>query len=274
MAHSSPHPHVNYTNLDMRITLPHDNNFSAMDDTVMDSDPNNSTGLFRSQRNSSADSGVPHSSTTTWGADYPFQSESSSLPQIPPTMSSFPDTGDYPPHKPADGSHTALFNNQHGLWSLNENSGSCTPTRNYIGTDCGNSTSLASFANHLGQPTPHSLGNPFDPHGADASSTNQTSRVSPQLCKEWTSLPPTDQVGGDWSVLSESHPSSPSYIGSIDVLRRDGIRKKNARFEIPAERNLQTIDKLISTTTDEHQIKELKQQKRLLRNRQAAYVTQ
>src|ERR1700753_2617451 len=54
---------------------------------------------------------------------------------------------------------------------------------------------------------------------------------------------------------------------------RDGVRKKNARFEIPMERNLQNIDNLIaSCQDDEDLLKELKQQKRLLRNRQAAYV--
>jgi hypothetical protein len=52
--------------------------------------------------------------------------------------------------------------------------------------------------------------------------------------------------------------------------RRDGIRKKNARFEIPAERTLSNIDHLISQSNNEDEIKELKQQKRLLRNRQAA----
>lgn len=55
-----------------------------------------------------------------------------------------------------------------------------------------------------------------------------------------------------------------------DLRRGDGIRKKNARFEIPAERNLSNIDQLIAQSTDEQEVKELKQQKRLLRNRQAA----
>jgi len=53
-------------------------------------------------------------------------------------------------------------------------------------------------------------------------------------------------------------------------LRRDGIRKKNARFDIPAERTLLNIDTLIAQSADDQEIKELKQQKRLLRNRQAA----
>ena len=70
------------------------------------------------------------------------------------------------------------------------------------------------------------------------------------------------------SIQGRTH--SPSFSTVAHILRRDGIRKKNARFDIPAERNLKTIDQLISTTHDESELKELKQQKRLLRNRQAA----
>ncbi|KAJ6257669.1 hypothetical protein Dda_7457 [Drechslerella dactyloides] len=66
-------------------------------------------------------------------------------------------------------------------------------------------------------------------------------------------------------------PGSPGLrIHSPMHIRRDGIRKKNARFDIPAERTLMNIDALITQSTDESEIKELKQQKRLLRNRQAA----
>ena len=59
-------------------------------------------------------------------------------------------------------------------------------------------------------------------------------------------------------------------MSPMTVQRSDGIRKKNARFEIPKERNLHNIDDLISMSTDDQEKKELKQQKRLLRNRQAA----
>ena len=59
----------------------------------------------------------------------------------------------------------------------------------------------------------------------------------------------------------------------VDLQRRDGIRKKNGRIDIPQERNIHTIDQLIETTKDEDMLKELKQQKRLLRNREAAYVS-
>lgn len=68
----------------------------------------------------------------------------------------------------------------------------------------------------------------------------------------------------------KTRPGSPAIRSHNDLRRGDGIRKKNARFEIPAERNLSNIDQLIAQSTDEAEIKELKQQKRLLRNRQAA----
>lgn len=67
----------------------------------------------------------------------------------------------------------------------------------------------------------------------------------------------------------QMRPSSPPRT-MVDLQRRDGIRKKNGRIDIPQERNIHTIDQLIETTKDEDMLKELKQQKRLLRNREAA----
>jgi hypothetical protein len=72
------------------------------------------------------------------------------------------------------------------------------------------------------------------------------------------------------AMARRSRPHSPLARTHSELRRGDGIRKKNARFDIPAERNLSNIDYLISQSTDEQEIKELKQQKRLLRNRQAA----
>ncbi|KAL2020650.1 hypothetical protein VTK56DRAFT_8046 [Thermocarpiscus australiensis] len=72
------------------------------------------------------------------------------------------------------------------------------------------------------------------------------------------------------AMVKRPRPQSPLIRSHNDLRRGDGIRKKNARFEIPAERNLSNIDQLIAQSTDEQEIKELKQQKRLLRNRQAA----
>ena len=94
------------------------------------------------------------------------------------------------------------------------------------------------------------------------------------------SMPPSPQKD-QWpettmeqrAMPKRMRPHSPALRSQPEMTRRgDGIRKKNARFEIPAERNLTNIDQLIAQSTDEQEIKELKQQKRLLRNRQAAYV--
>jgi hypothetical protein len=50
----------------------------------------------------------------------------------------------------------------------------------------------------------------------------------------------------------------------------DGVRKKNGRIDIPAGRNINNIDMLIETAEDDALVVELKSQKRLLRNREAA----
>jgi hypothetical protein len=90
--------------------------------------------------------------------------------------------------------------------------------------------------------------------------------MSPQSSQGgWASTTSSDSAEQRADNRSPYRPMSP-----MTVLRSDGIRKKNARFEIPKERNLANIDALIMSSTDEHEKKELKQQKRLLRNRQAA----
>ena len=67
---------------------------------------------------------------------------------------------------------------------------------------------------------------------------------------------------------------SPMSHHSPAHLRQVGVRKKNTRFPIPEDRNIHTIDQMIAECdpADEETIKEFKHQKRLLRNRQAAYV--
>lgn len=83
-------------------------------------------------------------------------------------------------------------------------------------------------------------------------------QISPR--NEWpASNHQTTSVGADGDQLA-----------SLGDLRRDSVRKRNARFEIPPDHNLNNIDQLIAESTNEMEIKELKQQKRLLRNRQAA----
>ncbi|ETN36598.1 uncharacterized protein HMPREF1541_08876 [Cyphellophora europaea CBS 101466] len=91
-------------------------------------------------------------------------------------------------------------------------------------------------------------------------------------------MSPQSSQGGWGSTTStdsgeQRHgPGSPQFraMSPNNVLRPDSIRKKNARIEIPKEISLLNIDERISHAADEKEKKELKQQKRLLRNRQAA----
>jgi hypothetical protein len=148
----------------------------------------------------------------------------------------------------------------HAGWPTQDNSGECTPTAafDFHGTHSGN------FAQQ-----PHSA-----PAGFDVSMSNNAHAMpagfpptSPQNKEGWFGAP---AEAPEFPSMAAQRPLSRAIVTSTNILRRDGIRKKNARFEIPAERNLRTIDQLINQSTDDHEIKELKQQKRLLRNRQAA----
>ena len=117
---------------------------------------------------------------------------------------------------------------------------------------------------------------PFDPqaqyHGGPVNfNFSQQDPVSA------VSMSPQSSQGG-WGSTTSSDAAEPGralrqrYRGAspMFVVRSDGIRKKNAKFDIPAERNINTIDTLIAHASNEEEKKELKQQKRLLRNRQAA----
>jgi hypothetical protein len=160
--------------------------------------------------------------------------------------------------------HVPVFGQQQSQGWLANGSGSCTPMQPFDGlpSDFESSTSVSYRPVH-GQTPFSSTGNQvslFSP-----STSNDSMPASPQ--KDWLS-----EHMERHAMPKRMRPSSPGLRSHSPLLRRDGIRKKNARFDIPAERNLLNIDQLISQSTDEQEIKELKQQKRLLRNRQAAYV--
>lgn len=88
--------------------------------------------------------------------------------------------------------------------------------------------------------------------------------TSPTDTKDWMSLAEEEKK----HIRNESPPRSFSPFHKRDG---NGIRKKTARFDIPPDRSLLNIDQLIASAENEEEVKELKQQKRLLRNRQAAY---
>lgn len=136
---------------------------------------------------------------------------------------------------------------------------------------------------------------PYMAHGSSVSTYNGLPNM-PSNVRPSSIFPPNSQgietpnplspsSGDKWMTLNNDidprplpkrmRPNSPprSFSPNFARARGDGIRKKNARFEIPPERNLNTIDQLIAEAATDEVVKELKQQKRLLRNRQAAYVS-
>ncbi len=152
----------------------------------------------------------------------------------------------------------AAYGAQTGQWSMS-NSGSATPSHQFDGlpVEYDASTPMFHRPSVQGQTTFANSTN----HVTMFTSVNGQSMPSPQR-DHW--------MGQGQSVAKKMRPGSPVMRSHNELRRGDGIRKKNARFDIPAERNLNNIDQLIAQSTDEQEVKELKQQKRLLRNRQAA----
>lgn len=156
----------------------------------------------------------------------------------------------------------------HG-WSMGNGSGMSTPMQQvHDGLPAEFDVNAPIFQRPMQEQTPFSnSGNHQMPLFSSANTSNGSIPPSPQ--KEWSVAEAMDHR----AMPKRMRPHSPALRSHTDMSRRgDGIRKKNARFDIPAERNLTNIDQLIAQSTDEQEIKELKQQKRLLRNRQAAYA--
>jgi hypothetical protein len=107
-------------------------------------------------------------------------------------------------------------------------------------------------------------GMPGMPTAANMVATTSAGSVPMQVSSS------NDSIDTQSAMVKRIPPQSPMMRPHNDMRRGDGVRKKNTRFDIPSDRNLNNIDHLISKSKDEQEIKELKQQKRLLRNRQAA----
>lgn len=155
--------------------------------------------------------------------------------------------------------------------SMADRSGSVTPVPPAFGSQAQNfNFDSADFTNFT--PSTQAFEAPIAPAlpTANREATNELqSIVSNASAQAPVAL--TSSANNGKKLTQPVRPGSPQLrIHSPMHIRRDGIRKKNARFDIPAERTLMNIDALITQSNDEGEIKELKQQKRLLRNRQAA----
>ena len=214
--------------------------------TSTDSDLRNST-LDQSRNAFSPATNMWHDPSQLIEYTHPRQHSQASMPMI--------DTGRG--HYPGIGTTQEGAYGHHPSWPGSAMSGTSTPTPifDHTGQDF---RQMAYQGGHMGftqasYPTDAFSGTPMSPQSSQGGWISATSSDGTE--------PRSRPVG------------SPSYSAASpgSHIRRDGIRKKNARFEIPAERNLANIDSLILQTADEQEKKELKQQKRLLRNRQAAY---
>lgn len=155
------------------------------------------------------------------------------------------------------------YGQQNQGWGMNNASGMSTPMQGHDGLPADFEISTPVFQRQMQTP----FTNPSNQQLPLFSSANNNVSIPSSPAKEaWAVSDPMDH-----RMPKRMRAHSPTLRSHLDMSRRgDGIRKKNARFDIPAERNLNNIDQLIAQSTDEQEIKELKQQKRLLRNRQAA----
>ena len=169
------------------------------------------------------------------------------------------------PFMPVESQSSSSGHQGHG-WSMSNGSGMSTPMQGHDGLPSEFDVNAPLFQRPMHTPFTNP-GNQQMSIFSSGSTSNGSVPTSPQ--KEWSVADAMDHR----AMPKRMRPRSPSLRSHPEMSRRgDGIRKKNARFDIPAERNLNNIDQLIAQSTDEQEIKELKQQKRLLRNRQAAYV--
>ncbi|KAK3330821.1 hypothetical protein B0H66DRAFT_598348 [Apodospora peruviana] len=229
---------------------------NILDQNALDSGLEMSPPMVESRRDSFAVSTALFSPKTEDWQSVEMQSVPSNNPFLDPHSNN--------PFLRMDQSQQATYSS-HTTWPMTS-SGSATPLQTFDGLP----TEFDSNVSLFHRPSIQAQ-TPFSNPGSQVSMFQQLGHAggqsiptSPQK-DHWMSPNLKSQV-----MTKRPRPNSPLIRSHNDLRRGDGIRKKNARFDIPAERNLNNIDHLINQSTDEQEIKELKQQKRLLRNRQAA----
>lgn len=237
---------------------PEDDEMSVLDDKILDP---SSEDLSDNRRSYDAPDAYSHRDSiwSNYSNTSSNQSRSNSHSHLGHAMMNA--TGSF---MPVDGPQSSSY--PQTSWSMpRTDSGSCTPTVGYeqYAAD-GDQSATAPFSGGAVGPVGAIPMNPMSYRGMAFAPPGSVA-MSPQSSQGWMPAPM------DLADATAHSNKSPAYRNDSPLtVRRDGIRKKNARFEIPAERTLSNIDHLISQSNNEDEIKELKQQKRLLRNRQAA----
>ncbi|KAE8144328.1 hypothetical protein BDV25DRAFT_99045 [Aspergillus avenaceus] len=253
--------------LDAKPSFPEEDEMSVLDDKILDSTSPELSSSIADHRRSSYD----HAPDAFTHRDSVWSDFSQSVPSNQSRHNSqvghhlFESASN--PFMRIDGAHhPATAYGQQASWSLAKEAGSCTPAAMYdhhFSSDLDNGSSAPFSGGAVGPVNTINIPSmSYRPSMAFAHPGAVA--MSPQSSQGW--MP----ASTDMSDVARTT-KSPTYRNSSPLsVRRDGIRKKNARFEIPAERTLSNIDQLIAQSSNEEEIKELKQQKRLLRNRQAA----
>ena len=267
------HSHLN---LESQHSWPDDDVSSILDDNILDNGLDSALELspVEQRRRESMMDGAIYSPSRDW-TDYDHDMGASCDGPSPIASASFEHSnGTNNPFIKLEAAQQP-FSPAHNGWSARTMaSGSVTPA----GYDTAFSSShfdapyIASYATPAPSAFEASNITPASIYPASVQSSLQSSATVSE--NSW----PSSTIASTGSNDQESRPltkrmrqQSPAPRSHSPInLRRDGIRKKNARFDIPAERTLLNIDTLIAQSADDQEIKELKQQKRLLRNRQAA----
>lgn len=173
-------------------------------------------------------------------------------------------------------------------WNFEQTSGNCTPTPTNVDfipappqfegvqfqqhqrADSAHAVSFPPHQPQPAQPVPQNYGVTRVEANFMQPAPQVQTPMSPHSHQDWMGMAQQEMEARPMS--KRMRPNSP-HETMVDIARRDGIRKKNGRIDIPAERNIHTIDDMINETNDEELLKELKQQKRLLRNREAALAS-
>lgn len=268
--------------LDPKPSFPEEDEISVLDDKILDS--TTSPDLSSSHRRSSAYDHHNNPLSSHRDSIWSDFSQPSTTSTTATTSSSSSHSHHH--HHPSQVGHTMFesassnpfmhashpaasssYTHHAGPWSLSRESGSCTPTPGiyeHFPSDLDGNSS-APFAGGAVGPVNAINIPPMSSYRSMAFGASGAVAMSPQSSQGWV------PASTDMPDATARPTKSPSYRHTSPLsVRRDGIRKKNARFEIPAERTLSNIDHLIGQSTNDEEIKELKQQKRLLRNRQAA----
>ncbi|GAB7342594.1 hypothetical protein MBLNU457_g0767t1 [Dothideomycetes sp. NU457] len=180
----------------------------------------------------------------------------------------------YSQHEATNPVHTSALH--HGYWAFDHPAAAGTP----VHFDYSPVTDFESSAFHHEQsdrplPSLTTINQTRDLSDSGPPTGHHIKRpLSPSSTSDWMAFAEQGSHDHAASIPKRMRAFTGRHSSSAaDCLRSDMSRKKNTKIDIPSERNLLNIDRLIEESTNELERKELKSQRRLLRNREAALAS-